>query len=121
MRTPIGVVEIALSVVLLAGAGLLIKSFFALNGVSLGYRTDHLLLMEADFPSSSLEDARKATRFYKDLFKEFAQIPGVISVGAAGVAPGRTGSNGSYFVDVGRWPERSGIDLGRRALFCIGA
>ncbi len=121
LRSAIVVAEIALSVVLLAGAGLLIKSFFALNGVSLGYRTDHLLLMEADVPSSSLEDARKATLFYKDLFQNIAQIPGVISVGAAGVAPGRTGSNGSYWVDVHNWPEHPGIDLDRQALFSVVA
>jgi len=119
LRSAIVVAEIALSVVLLAGAGLLIKSFFALNGVSLGYRTDHLLLMEADVPSSSLEDARKATRFYKDLFKDIAQVPGVISVGAAGVAPGRSGSNGSYYVD--KRSEHSGIDLDRQALFSVVA
>jgi predicted permease len=119
LRSAIVVAEIALSVVLLAGAGLLIKSFFALNNVSLGYRTDHLLLMEADVPSSSLEDARRATRFYKDLFQDITQIPGVIAVGAAGVAPGRTGSNGGYYVD--NRPEHSGIDLDRQALFSVVA
>jgi len=119
LRSAIVVAEIALSVVLLAGAGLLIKSFFALNNVSLGYRTDHLLLMEADVPASSLEDARKATRLYKDLFKDIAQVPGVISVGAAGVAPGRSGSNGGYYVD--SRPEHPGIDLDRQALFSVVA
>lgn len=119
LRSAIVVAEIALSVVLLIGAGLLMKSFIALNSVSLGYRTDHLLLMSTDVPSSSLEDARKATRFYKDLFKDLAQVPGVIAVGGSGVAPGRTGSNGTYFID--NLPVHRAIDLDHEALFSVVA
>jgi predicted permease len=119
LRNAIVVAEIAFSVVLLIGAGLLIKSFFALNSVALGYLTDHLLLMEADVPFTTLEDARKATRFYKDLLKDLAQVPGVIAVGAAGVAPGRSGSNGGYFID--NRPEKAGVDLDRQALYSVVA
>jgi predicted permease len=119
LRSAIVVAEIALSVVLLTGARLLMKSFIALNSVALGYRTDHLLLMEADVPSSSLEGARKATRFYKELLQELAQVPGVIAVGAAGVPPGRTGSNGGYFID--NRPERAAVDLDRQADYSVVA
>jgi putative ABC transport system permease protein len=119
LRNAIVVAEIAFSVVLLIGAGLLMKSFFALNSVALGYRTDHLLLMEADVPYTTLEDARKATQFYKDLIKDLAQVPGVNAVGAAGVPPGRTASNGGYFIDTK--PEHAAVDLDRQADYSVVA
>ena len=72
LRNALVVAEIALSVVLLTGAGLLMKSFVALNSVTMGFRPDHLLLMETAVPSSSLESARAATQFYKGLLRDLA-------------------------------------------------
>ena len=50
MRAALVVVEVALSVVLLAGAGLLIRSFAALHNVALGFRPEHVLVMESSVP-----------------------------------------------------------------------
>jgi predicted permease len=99
MRAALVVVEVALSVVLLAGAGLLIRSFAALHSVALGFRPEHVLVMESDVPSSSLEDARRATRFYKDLMGDLATLPGVSAVGGVRNIPGTTASDGSYVID----------------------
>ena len=117
LRSALVITEIALSVVLLAGAGLLMRSFIALNNAPLGYRADHLLMMSSSVPSSTLETAREATRFYKGLLKDIAQIPGVTAVGAARTPPGRVGSNGTYFVD--RLPEHRAIDLDHEAVFSV--
>ena len=81
LRSALVVAEIALSVVLLIGAGLLMKSFVALNSVAIGFRPDHLLLMETAVPSSTLESARAATQFYKGLLRDLALIPGVTGAG----------------------------------------
>jgi len=98
-RATLVVVEVALSVVLLAGAGLLIRSFVALHNVALGFRPEHVLVMESSVPSSSLEDARRATRFYKDLLADLAMLPGVSAIGGTRNIPGTVSSDGSYVID----------------------
>jgi predicted permease len=104
LRGALVVSEIALSVVLLAGAGLLIKSFVALHNVALGFRPENVLVMETSVPSSTLESAKRATRFYKDLLAQAASVPGVLAAGATVAPPGRIRSNGAYFID--RLPSR---------------
>jgi putative ABC transport system permease protein len=119
LRSALVVAEIALSVMLLAGAGLLMKSFIALSNTPLGYRPDHLLMMSSNIPSSSLETAKVGTRFYKGLLQDIGRIPGVTAVGASRIPPGRVGSNGTYFID--RLPERLAIDLDHEAVFSVVA
>ena len=99
MRSALVVAEIALSVMLLAGAGLLIKSFVALHNVALGYRPENVLVMRTSVPAADLEGARRSTRFYKSLLPEIATLPGVSAVGATRVPPGRVSSNGGYWID----------------------
>lgn len=117
LRSVLVVAEIAFSVVLLIGAGLLMKSFIALNNVALGFRPDHLLLMSAEVPGSSLERAREGTRFYKGLLKDVAQIPGVTAVGATRTPPGEAGADGMYFVDV--LPVNPALDLDQVADYMV--
>jgi putative ABC transport system permease protein len=100
MRSALVVAEIALSVVLLAGAGLLIKSFVALQNVALGFRPEHVLVMNSSVPASDLESAKQAIRFYKDLLAELRTQPGVLNVGATMVPPGDVFSSGGYWIDV---------------------
>jgi predicted permease len=99
VRNALVVAEIALSVVLLAGAGLLIKSFVALGNVSLGYRTERVLVMGSSVPASDIEDAKRAARFYTDLLGQVSSIPGVVSTGAIKSPPPQTSSNGGYWID----------------------
>ena len=99
LRSALVVAEIALSVMLLAGAGLLIKSFIALHNVALGFRPERVLVMKTSVSASDLESARRATRLYKSLLPEIATLPGVAAVGATRVPPGRVGSNGGYWID----------------------
>jgi putative ABC transport system permease protein len=99
VRAALVVVEVALSVVLLAGAGLLIRSFVALHNVALGFRPEHVLVMESSVPASDLASAQRATRFYKDLMADLATLPGVSAVGGARNTPGVVFSEGSYFID----------------------
>jgi len=109
MRSVLVVAEIALSVVLLAGAGLLVKSFVALQNVSLGFRPEKILVMSASVPlrrsttfspsPSEVQSANRAMRFYKDLLAEAATLPGVLNVGATMAAPPNTASNGGYWID----------------------
>ena len=99
MRGALVVAEIALSVILLAGAGLLIKSFNALHNVALGFHPEHVLVMETSVPASDLKSAQRATRFYKDFLRDVAALPGVVASGATRATPGHTASDGSYWLD----------------------
>ena len=99
LRQALVAAEIALAVVLLVGAGLLLKSFAALGNVELGFRPDHILVMGTSVPSATLADARRATQLYKDVLARGAALPGVLAIGATRRLPGTVGSWGSYWVD----------------------
>ncbi len=98
-RGALVVVEIALSMILLITAGLLLKSFVALQNVSLGFRPERVLVMESSVPASDLESQKRATRFYRELIAELARIPGVFNVGATRTLPGHVASGGGYWID----------------------
>jgi putative ABC transport system permease protein len=100
MRSALVVGEIALAVVLLAGAGLLIRSFAALQDVALGFHPEKVLVMETSVPASEdIESTRRAARFYKTLSAEIAALPGVSAVGAARSSPPHVQSWGAYWID----------------------
>jgi len=98
MRSILVVTEIALAVTLLAGAGLLIKSYVALNTVALGFHPEHALVMRATVPALPLE---AAGQFFSGVLPQIAALPGVSATGAAMAPPGSlsSGSYGAYFVD----------------------
>ncbi len=99
MRQSLVVAEIALSVMLVACAGLLIKSFVALQNVSLGFQPERVLVVETSVPASDLESARRAMRFYKELLPRVRGLPGVLNAGATVAPPGHVESNGGYWID----------------------
>jgi putative ABC transport system permease protein len=99
LRSALVVAEIALSMILLAGAGLLVKSFIALNNVALGFQPEHLLVMEAFVPSQGLDMARQATQFHKRLLEDIRKLPSVSAAGGTMSPPGQTRSWGGYSID----------------------
>lgn len=99
LRGAFVIAEIALSMILLAGAGLLIKSFVALNHVALGFRPERVLLMETSLPVSGPEAEQHGRRFFKQLLAEISVLPGVSSAGATMGPPGDVESAGTYWID----------------------
>ncbi len=99
IRGGLVVLEIALSVVLLAGAGLLIKSFQTLQSTPLGFRPEHILVMHADVPALNAEGRRRAIQLYKGLITDVAALPGVAAAGGTAAPPGETISDGGYWID----------------------
>jgi putative ABC transport system permease protein len=100
LRSVLVVAQIALSFVLVIGAGLLFRSFLALMSVELGFRTDAMLVMYAHAPARTLDDYVRVTQFENELFHRIRQLPGVVSVaGAMGLPTGQYGSNGGYVLD----------------------
>jgi putative ABC transport system permease protein len=96
--------EIALSVVLVITAGLLLRSFVALNTVELGFKPDHVLVVDVNIPGES----GRAALFYRELLADLSTAPGVVAAGASTGMPGRVASGGSYWID--RLPDKPTID-----------
>jgi predicted permease len=101
VRNILVVAEIALSVVLVVAAGLLIRSFSALNDVDLGFHPERLVTAEFNIPAQNQEQTQAVQRqFFVPLLQQLSSTPGVISAAAVLGLPDSTGfhSNGSYIV-----------------------
>ncbi len=79
MRHALVIGEVALSVILLAGAGLMIRSFLALRMQDLGYHPENLLTMSIDWPESRYPDGEPARALVRRLTEEVSSLPGVVS------------------------------------------
>ncbi len=79
MRGGLVALEVALSLVLLAGAGLMIKSLVRLLDIDVGFRTEHLLTMDVAANSSTPE---KQADFFDHVLERLAAVPEVLSAGA---------------------------------------
>lgn len=100
LRSGLVVAQIALSLTLAIGAGLLFRTLLALNASDLGFRTEGVLVAYSHAPAHTLPEALDAGRFFDQAFARLRQIPGVISVaGAMGLPTGQYGSNGYYAVE----------------------
>jgi putative ABC transport system permease protein len=86
-RNGLVVVEMALAVVLLVGAGLTLRSLWALQRVPLGFDPSGVLTMRLALPASSYEDPGRVVSFYQQLVERVRQLPGVRSAGAARSLP----------------------------------
>ena len=81
LRQGLVVAEIALSVILVAGAGLLIKSLVALQNVELGITSDRIVMAETSVPAVDLDSSRRGIRFYTQLLPELRALPGARNAG----------------------------------------
>ncbi|HEY6400965.1 MAG TPA: ABC transporter permease, partial [Blastocatellia bacterium] len=75
------VAEVALTLALLVGAGLLVRSFWRLQQINLGFRADHLLTLRLELPNLKYP-GWQAVSFYERLQERLAALPGVESVSA---------------------------------------
>src|SRR4029079_19828335 len=69
-RNAFVVAEIALAVVLVVGAGVLARSLATLAAVDMGFLPERLLVLSTQVPVRSMEEAPRATAFYRDLLPE---------------------------------------------------
>jgi len=89
-RNMLVVSEVTLSLILLVGAGLMIRSLFALRGTSPGFNPENVLTMTVPIPKSSNKADR--SRFYDEFLPQVAALPGVQSVAAIDDLPLQGGS-----------------------------
>src|SRR5689334_8082256 len=86
-------VQFALSLVLLIGAGLLLKSFQRLQSVDLGFNPENTLTMVATLPQSKYDNEEKALQFYNTVTESLRNSPGIKAVGVIDNLP--FGDNGN--------------------------
>ena len=79
--------EFALAMILLIGAGLLIRSFSKLLETSPGFRPDHVLTMSVPLPHEGYSKAAQVRQFYQQSIERIASLPGVKSVAASNDLP----------------------------------
>jgi predicted permease len=79
--------EVAVSFILLIGAGLLINSFLHLRNLDPGFRSDHLLTMKVDLSELKYPDGEQRSVFFDEVLRRIRVLPGVQSVAVAGNLP----------------------------------
>ncbi|HLK66423.1 MAG TPA: ABC transporter permease [Bryobacteraceae bacterium] len=99
-RISLTVAEVALSMVLLVGAGLLLKSFVILMGVDLGFQPDRVLVMNISLPAMRYTYQGQKLQFFERLEESVRTLPGVRSVATSNRMPLRGGWGTGIYVDI---------------------
>jgi predicted permease len=87
LRSTLVIAEVAISFILLIGAGLLINSFMHLRNLDPGFRADHLLALNVDLSEVKYPDNARRTAFFDEVLRRVQALPGVRSVAVAGNLP----------------------------------
>jgi predicted permease len=115
-RRMLVVAQLALSLLLLVGAGLFARSLFNLLRVDPGFRTERLLTFAVD-PSLNGYTEERGFAFYRDLQERLARLPGVVAVGAASPGPLTHNNRGSNITVEGyQAREDEDMDVSRHAV-----
>ena len=102
MRSALVVAEVALAVVLVIGAGLLLRSFWNLMQVDAGFNRAQLSTFQLALPASQFPEATQPVTFYRELIDRIRSVPGVQAAAAmTGLPPSRqVNANDTEFVGV---------------------
>ena len=115
IRSSLVVVEIALALAVLVGAGLLVKSFMHVQQVNPGFNPQGMLTMHLSLPGTKYSEAPQRANFYKQLINDVRSLPGVQSVGAVSVLPlSGGGSSGSFRIEGRDVPQGQSLPHGAR-------
>jgi putative ABC transport system permease protein len=112
LRSSLVVVEVATTLVLLIGAGLMIRSFYLLQKVNPGFSHEHLASFSISLPQKKYANEEARQSFYNRLLENVRSLPGVESVAAASGLPlGNNGWQTSFVVDGQPLPPREQTPL----------
>lgn len=107
VRSLLVTAQLALTFVLLIGAGLMMRSFIELQRVDPGFDPENVLTMQVDLDWSTYMEATNRRTFYRSLLERIDNLPGVLSSGLAGAIPLGGGLPSTAFRIEGRpVPER---------------
>ncbi len=109
LRRVLVAAEVALSLLLLVGAGLLIKSFMQLQRVDAGFDPSGVLTMRIVVPAARYSQPDQVRNFYRDVLRRVSALPGVTMVGAnSGLPLSGAGSSGTTTIDNPAFPDDRG-------------
>ena len=111
MRMALVVVETALALVLLTGAGLMINSFLRLVRVNAGFSTERVLVVSVELPPVRYATAHQQRAFFDRLQAGLASLPGVETVGSVSHLPLGGSDNWNPISIVGRPPAAPGQEI----------
>ncbi len=101
LRQGLVVAQVALSAILLIGAGLFVRSFLKLQATPSGYDASGLITFRVGLPAAQFPDRAQVQRFFDELTRRLSEVPGVESVAATSMLPA-TGNNSNAFLLEGR-------------------
>jgi predicted permease len=110
-RSVLVVVEVALSLVLIIGAGLMIKSFLRLQQMNIGFNPDHVLAVSVSLPSSRYPEDRQQVAFFQEALERLQSLPGIQSAGATTGLPLTLDIHGSDFRIEGHPEPEAGKEM----------
>ena len=105
LRTVLVAAEIALAVVLLVGAGLMVRGFRAMVAAGAGLEPSTLLTLRLGITSDKYKETHQVAAFYRDVLERIGAIPGVRSAAAASAMPYTQHSSGRALTIEGRAPQ----------------
>ena len=118
-RSAFVVAQISLALVLLAGSGLLIRSFVRLAGVDPGFDANHLVTFKVYLPTARYKDDPARLAFFRGFLERISRLPGVHSATINSFLP-FTGLGAATGVHLLRQPEQSLMDLPVVAVRVVG-
>jgi putative ABC transport system permease protein len=101
-RDALVVLEVAAALVLLVGAGLMLKTLVALRAVDIGFRSDHLLTMRTVLPPAKYRDPASRVAFYERVLDGVRALPGVKIAAYNSTLPFLSGGNTQAYRVEGR-------------------
>jgi predicted permease len=112
LRTALVTGQLALAVMLLVGAGLLVRSLVGLQKRDLGYSIESTLTFELMLAGNRYDSAATQDQFFDALYTRLEALPGVVAVGGSGNIPLRGGAMASLAIDGRPQPEGRPPEVG---------
>jgi putative ABC transport system permease protein len=108
------IVEVALALMLLVGAGLLLRSFYRLQSVDPGFNTKNVLTMRVNLPTRKYSEDPKVVAFFQQALERIRALPGVESAGAINFLPFGGPGAGTDFQIEGKPKPEPGLEPGTK-------
>jgi predicted permease len=115
LRTALVAAQVALAVVLLAGAGLVVRSLTRLMALDLGFQTEQVLTFSVPLPAARFADRAAMGAFQLRFVDAIQSLPGVVAAGVAYAIPMQNASTTSFDIPERPFPENDLPEVGYNA------